>query len=426
MEISKTMVQVNSYKTPQTDRQVSSRKNPLAAYEARLSGLKDKDLFRTLKSMNKRQDKTIYMAQKPFLNLSSNDYLGLATHEPLVDEFYNALDDDTRVNRYGLGSSSSRLLTGNFALYEELETLVENLYGAPALVFNSGYHGNIGIIPALTGKQDLILSDSLNHASIVDGVRLSRATYMVFEHNRLDELERILAARRDQYENVLIITESVFSMDGDLADITGLVEIKNRYGALLYVDEAHSVGLYGAEGLGLCHELGVRDQVDILLCPMGKALASHGAFAVTCDTLKQVLINQMRSLLYTTALPPVAVNWNRFVMERLALFSKRRAHLQEVSAAFRRMLDQRGIAYTGESHIVPVLVGPSDLAVELATHLRDKGFLVFPIRWPTVAHDQARIRISLTSDITAEDLVPVPDMIQTFLESRNICRESAV
>jgi 8-amino-7-oxononanoate synthase len=204
------------------------------------------------------------------------------------------MDKENMTHEFGLGSSSSRLLTGNSDIYEDLEKKLCWFYGREAaLVFNSGYHANIGIIPALTGKKDLILSDALNHASIVDGIRLSKADCMIFKHNDISDLAMLLENNRANYETVLIITESVFSMDGDLADIQALIQLKESFDTLLYVDEAHSVGIYGAQGQGLCFELGVHGKIDILLGTMGKALASHGAYVITSRVLKDYLINHM-------------------------------------------------------------------------------------------------------------------------------------
>ena len=370
--------------------------------------------------MSKREGKVIRVDHKPYLNLSSNDYLGLATRESLVLEFYSRLGKETCINRFGPGSSSSRLLTGNFRLYTELEQALCRAYGAAAaLVFNSGYHANIGIIPALTGKSDLIVSDSLNHASIVDGIRLSKARCIIFEHNNMAELEKILKENRNQYNTVLIVTESVFSMDGDLADIQTLVRLKKEFNALLYIDEAHSIGVYGATGLGLFHELGLAGQVDVLLAPMGKALASHGAFVITGDMIKQVLVNRTRSLLYSTALPPVAMNWNLFMITRLNKFSRERKQLNATARGFRHQLRRLGIDYTGDSHIIPVITRENETAIRLAALLREKGFLVFPIRPPTVPRHQSRVRISLTADITLEDLAALPGLIKTGLNKEN-------
>ncbi len=391
--------------------------NPYTLYSQRLEEFKKNDLLRSLKDIDTRKEKHIIYNNKICLNLSSNDYLGLATDEALCAKFYEGLENGSLINDFGLSSSSSRLLTGNSALYETLERKLCDLYpDREALVFNSGYHANIGIIPALAGKNDLILSDSLNHASIVDGIRLSKARCMIFRHNDTAHLKEILEKERIGFENVLIITESVFSMDGDRADINALVSLKEEFNALLYIDEAHSVGVYGEIGQGLCYELGVFKDVDILLGTMGKAMASHGAYAMTNAIVKSYLINSMRSLLYTTALPPVAVNWNLFLLDRMVTLSSRRESLKQVSGEFRKALAGQGLVFTGDTHIIPVITKSNKKAVGLSELLIEKGFLAFPIRPPTVPENDSRIRFSLTSDIEYEDIKEIPGIIREYMD----------
>ncbi|CCK81974.1 aminotransferase class I/II-fold pyridoxal phosphate-dependent enzyme [Desulfobacula toluolica] len=393
--------------------------NPYKTYSERLEEIKKNDLLRSFKDIDNRQDKTITYKHKSCLNLSSNDYLGLATDAVLCKEFYSRMDKENMINEYGLGSSSSRLLTGNSGLYEALEKRFCEFYGSKAaLVFNSGYHANIGIIPALAGKNDLILSDSLNHASIVDGIRLSKARCMIFQHNDMDQLRRLLEKEKNGFDNTLIITESIFSMDGDRADIKELVALKEKHNALLYVDEAHSAGVFGSHGRGLSFEAGVHDRVDILLGTMGKAFASHGAYAITHPTLKSCLVNTMRPLLYSTALPPVAVNWNLFILNRMQYWDDRRKQLSRVSEQFRNALTKKGLVHTGDTHIIPVITGSNKKAVELSDLLIENGYLAFPIRPPTVPENNSRIRFSLTSDISFEDIEPVADIIAQYMKNQ--------
>ncbi|MCP3875122.1 MAG: 8-amino-7-oxononanoate synthase [Desulfobacteraceae bacterium] len=396
--------------------------NAYKTYSDKLIKIKELDLLRSLKEIDTRKDKTINYKNKDCLNLSSNDYLGLATDELLCKKFYDGMSRNNLINEYGLSSSSSRLLTGNSTLYETLENKLCELYSyrssdsnRSALVFNSGYHANIGIIPALAGKKDLILSDSLNHASIVDGIRLSKAKCIIFQHNDIEQLTDILEKKRSEFKNILIITESIFSMDGDCANIKELVVLKEKYNALLYIDEAHSAGVFGDQGQGLCYETGVHHQVDILLGTMGKALASHGAYAIVTPILKSYLVNNMRSLLYTTALPPIAVNWNLFILNQMPFLDDRRKKLQDVSEKFRSALSEQGLVYTGDTHIIPVITLSNKKAVELSNLLIEKGFLAFPIRPPTVPENNSRIRFSLTSDIEFSDIEHVPGIIRQSL-----------
>lgn len=362
-----------------------------------LNSLRERDQFRVLREA--RFDTGL-------LNLSSNDYLGLGSMPELREEFYAGLRNDAAAATYALSASSSRLLTGNHSGYSGLEKLLQNIYGRPALVFNSGYHANIGILPALTARNDLILCDKLNHASIIDGVRLSEAHFKRYPHLDYGILEGLLVKSAAEYENIFIITESVFSMDGDMADLRRLVELKERYNATLIVDEAHSVGVFGENGCGLAEEQGVLDKIDILIGTFGKAFCSAGAFAVMAAAARDYLINKMRSFIFTTALPPVTVNWSRFILEKTALRKERREHLLKISSDLRSEL---GLA--GNSQIIPLMLGENSAAVEMAEKFRRAGILVFAIRPPAVPVGAARLRFSLNAALQAEDIDKILDCL---------------
>ena len=242
-----------------------------------------------------------------YLNLSSNDYLGLANDAALRGEFLSRVQD-TR-----LGATGSRLMTGNTLPYADFEQQLERTYGLPALVFGSGYHANTGVLPALVSSGDLVLADRLVHASILDGVLASKADFQRYRHNDYEHLETLLARNRSRYRYVWIVSETIFSMDGDRADLARLVDLKNRYEALLYLDEAHSIGTDGEDGLGMCRQAGVLEQVDVAVFPMGKAMASHGAFVLAKRPLRDYLVNTSRPMIFSTALPPVCVAWSAFV-----------------------------------------------------------------------------------------------------------------
>ncbi|MDD5597120.1 MAG: 8-amino-7-oxononanoate synthase [Victivallaceae bacterium] len=342
------------------------------------------------------------------LNLSSNDYLGLSSIPELRDEFYTGLQYNATDAAYALSSSSSRLLTGNHSGYSGLETVLKKLYERPALVFNSGYHANIGILPALTTGSDLILCDRLNHASIIDGVRLSDAHFKRYPHLDYEILEGLLIKSAAEYKNVFIITESVFSMDGDMADLRRLVELKERYNATLIVDEAHSVGVFGDNGRGLAEAQGVLGKVDILVGTFGKAFCSAGAFAVMDEITRDYLINKMRPFIFTTALPPVTVNWSRFVLEKNALLKERREHLLKISSRLRSEL-----GLESDSQIVPLLLGENSAALEMAEKFRKAGILVFAIRPPAVPAGTARIRLSLNASLQNKDIDKILDCLLT-------------
>ncbi len=362
----------------------------LKRIQSELDALHEKDQFRVLRDIKK----------DGLLNLSSNDYLGLSAMPELREEFYADLQNCPSDETYALSSSSSRLLTGNHPGYPELEQALSRMYNnRAALVFNSGYHANIGILPALTTKKDLILCDKLNHASIIDGIRLADAQFKRYPHLDYAVLENLLAKNSAEYENIFIISESIFSMDGDAADLRKLVALKQKYNATLIVDEAHSVGVFGATGCGLAEEQGVLDQIDIIVGTFGKAFCSAGAYAIMDTAVRDYLINKMRSFIFTTALPPVVVNWSRFILSKSIGMKERRAHLLKLSAIL-----CNGLKTVSDSQIVPFIVGENAAAVALSEKLREAGILVFAIRPPTVPAGTARLRFSLTANLTEKDI----------------------
>jgi 8-amino-7-oxononanoate synthase len=401
-------------------------------FENELNELKQDNQYRFLKTIHSRDNKFVIYNNKKYINLSSNDYLGLATDKDYINKYYAELNDRNLVDLFGPGSTSSRLLSGNFGLYAELEQMLSDVYNKAirmhnndikpikkyALVFNSGYHANVGIISALTDKNSLILSDSLNHASIIDGIRLSRAHCIPYEHLNYERLMSILEEKRDKYKTVIIISESVFSMDGDIADIQKLVEIKNRFNALLYIDEAHATGLFGNTGLGICEKENVINDVDILLGTFGKAFASQGAYIITNSILREYLINKTRTLIYSTALPPVIVNWNIHTLKNFSHFDEKRKMLQDIAKMLRSSLQDNGIKTAGASQIVPAIIGNKEKTVQMSEDLQRNGFLIFPIRPPTVPSGTSRIRISLTANLIWEDIQSIPKI----LSWRKICR----
>lgn len=336
------------------------------------------------------------------LNLSSNDYLGLAADRQLKEEFLQTLTPDTFLPT----SSSSRLLTGNFGIYEELETELATLFGTEtALVLNSGYHANMGILPAVSDTQTLILADKLVHASIIDGIRLSTARCIRFRHNDLVQLERLLEQHHATFRQLIIVTESIFSMDGDQADLTALVRLKKRYSnVLLYVDEAHAFGVRGLRGLGCAEETGCIRDIDFLVGTFGKAAASAGAYIACCRTIREYLVNRMRTFIFTTALPPTSIAWTLFIVRKLAGMQNRREHLARIGRTLREALQAKGYGCPSASHIVPLIIGPSADTVLCAELLQRHGFYALPVRPPTVPEGTSRIRFSLTADIREDEI----------------------
>lgn len=377
-----------------------------------LDVLRAGECFRVLPETGERSGCTIGSGGRRLLNLSSNDYLGIGDDEQLRREYLLAFNPERNAERYSLTSSSSRLLTGNHRLYDELEDGLAAWYGREAaLVFNSGYHANIGILPALATRHDLILCDKLNHASIIDGCRVADADFKRFRHLDYDHLEALLEESYQKYRQVFIVTESVFSMDGDLADLQKLCGLRERYGVFLIVDEAHGAGTFGDAGLGLCEASGLTDSIDIIVGTFGKAFASAGAYGIMDGMIRDYLVNTMRPLIFTTALPPVILGWSLQVLKKQRTMAAQRRHLHSLAEKLREALKQKGMRTASKSQIVPVIMGGNEKAVRSAAALRDAGFLALPVRPPTVPENTARIRFSLRADIRWEDISGIPEIL---------------
>lgn len=373
-------------------------------YAAELERLGSTGSLRTLPVAG-HSGKWIDRDGRRMLNLSSNDYLGLASDVNLVREFTNKVNN----GEYGqlpFSSSSSRLLTGNFCVYGQLEERLASMYGREsALVFSSGYHMNTGILPALCGRDTLVLADKLVHASIIDGIRLCEGRCIRYRHQDYAQLENIIEKEHSGYDRIIIVTESIFSMDGDTAPLRKLADIRKRWpSVMLYVDEAHAVGVRGEHGLGLAEECGCIQDIDLLCGTFGKALASVGAYVICDRLLKEYLVNKMRTLIFTTALPPVNIAWSLFIMERIPEMEDRRCKLGRLSARLREAFAARGTAMPSESHIIPMIVGSGTDTVLKAEEMQRHGFYVLPIRPPTVPEGTSRLRFSLTDAIEEEDI----------------------
>lgn len=349
----------------------------------------------------RHQGKWIEKEGQKMLNLSSNDYLGLASRIDLRDSFLARLQETD----LPLSSSSSRLLTGNFSIYEELEQHMCKAFGREAtLLFNSGYHANTGILPALADKRTLILADKLVHASIIDGILLSGAPFQRYKHNNYEHLEQLLSKTRGQYEQTIIVTESIFSMDGDIADLQQLVRLKKNYpDVMLYVDEAHAIGVRGENGLGIAEEQNCIGDIDFLVGTFGKALASMGAYLLCSKTIREYLVNTMRPLIFSTALPPAQIAWTCFLFDRLPEFTAERQQLSQTSRLLATALQGKG-GEISNSHIIPFIIGENEACIQKALQLQRKGFYCLPVRPPTVPQGTARIRFSLTASIDTEDI----------------------
>ena len=371
------------------------------AFKQQLEQLSAKNQYRSIPDLV-HQGRYIMRENRKMLNMSSNDYLGLASNENLHQSFLQQYGD----NFPSFTSSSSRLLTGNFPVYTDLEQLIaQRFQRESALLFNSGYHANLGILPALTTTKSLILADKLVHASMIDGIRLSQCEFFRYRHNDYEHLKSLLEKNAGKFDRTFIVTESVFSMDGDVADLNYLAQLKTQFpNTYLYVDEAHAIGVYGKNGLGIAEQANVIADIDLLVGTFGKALASMGAYVVCDQILKECLINQMRPLIFSTALPPFNVAWTHFIFERLPQFSKERTHLEQLSAFLRQEVEHRTQIMPSQTCIVPYILGENDATLAKAKDLQEQGYYCLPIRPPTVPKDTSRIRLSLTADMTMDEV----------------------
>ncbi|WP_010117476.1 8-amino-7-oxononanoate synthase [Acinetobacter sp. P8-3-8] len=382
----------------------------LEHFSQQLDDLKQQGNLRQF-TANIQQQRYITIDQHQMLNLASNDYLGLAADVQLREQFF----DETPNEQRWMSSSSSRLLTGNFPEYEQLEaSLSQAFHGRAALLFNSGYHMNIGILPALADSKTLILADKLIHASMIDGIRLSKAKYLRYRHNDLVHLTQLLQQYHDDdaFERIIVVTESIFSMDGDETDLAELVQVKKQFSkVMLYVDEAHAIGVRGIHGLGCAEQYEVIDDIDFLVGALGKAMASVGGYLICHPIIREYLINSMRPLIFSTAQPPICMAWTNFILQKVLHLNAQRQHLQSISQNLQQAVQMKGFDCPSTSHIVPVIIGESSKTVEKAKTLQKAGFYIMPVRPPTVPQHSSRLRISLTSQILQTDI----DQLVTLL-----------
>lgn len=374
-------------------------------YKERLKKIRESGTYRSLQP-TETEGKYVYVSGKKLLNLSSNDYLGLQELSGLAEEYRQS-----REFRPMMSSSSARLLTGNDRIYQELEQYLAAQYSAPsALVWTSGFAANSGIIPSLVDGETLFLADRLIHASMVEGLRLSGCRFARFEHNDVSRLRNLLERNEGEYHHIWVLVESVYSMDGDVAPLADIVALKRDFPSMrLYVDEAHSVGLCG-HGLGLCAELGLLPDVDLLIGTLGKALGSVGAYSLQSASLREIFVSQARPFIYTTALPPLMVGWTLFLLRKVREMEDRRAHLVEM----RNRLGLR-IGRTPESQIISLEIPGEQRVAEAAEDFMREGLYVRPIRRPTVPSGRERLRISLTAAMSAEEIDHIGEVVRRWM-----------
>ena len=393
--------------------------------QSTLADLKAKQQYRQLPNLQ-HDGRYVISNGKALLNIASNDYLGLGGDTELQAEFLTQVGQLSTTHTPKMSATSSRLLTGNDIQLEALEEELQNWYQSAiekqsltdsksVLVLNSGYHANLGILPALTALpvKTLILADKLVHASIIDGMRLSQSklvTYRRYRHNDYEHLAKFIEQADETVERIIIVTESIFSMDGDRADLPELVQLKSKDARIeLYIDEAHAVGVLGDTGLGLAEETHTLADIDYLVGTFGKAFASMGAYIMCDEVVKQWLINAMRPLIFSTALPPINHAWTRFILAKMPTLTDQRAHLAQLSTTLSQAIDPRhrvsptleDIDY--QSPIIPYILGDNASTLVKAQQLQAAGFYALPIRPPTVPANTARIRLVMNAKLTNED-----------------------
>ncbi len=356
-------------------------------YEKILQGFRDESRLRTIPADRSGSE---------VLDLCSNDYMGLRHLMPEMRKEFDARFPDV-----SFSASASRLLSVDQNIHKQLEDRLAELYGRPALLFNSGYHANTGIVSSLNIPGTLFVADKLVHASMIDGLTQGRCNFKRFKHNDIHALSVILEREAANYSQIVVMVESIYSMDGDVAPLREIAALRDRYdNVLLYVDEAHAFGVRGRQGLGLCEELGLIDKTDIIMGTLGKAACSSGAFCIVSPELKEYFINAARSFIFSTALPPTNIAWSLITIDRLIGMEAERRHLRDISGLVHEALGISGC----DTPIVPFYTYDAAKAIEQSKVLEAKGILALPIRRPTVPAGTERLRISLNASLSDADI----------------------
>jgi 8-amino-7-oxononanoate synthase len=354
-------------------------------------------LLRHLRTVGSAGGPRVWCGGRELVNFSSNDYLGLASHPAVVDAARREMDG-------GFGAGASRLVCGTLAAHERLEEVIASFKRTvAALSFSSGYAAAMGTLPAVCGSGDVVILDKLCHACLVDAARLSGARIRIFPHNHLGKLDSHLRWARSAHPEarVLVVVESVYSMDGDLAPLREIVELKDRHGAWLFIDEAHGVGVLGAGGRGLAEAAGVGDRIEIQMGTLGKALGAHGAYVAGSARLREFLVNRARSFVFSTA-PPAAVAAAATAAIQIVAGNEGDQLRERLWANIRQLTS--GSSLAAESAIIPVIIGGETQVLEVAANLFEAGFLIPAIRFPTVAKGAARLRVTLSAAHSGGDI----------------------
>lgn len=382
----------------------------------KIQELKDDGVYRKLPVLGGANDSEVILDGKKVINLSSNNYLGFANHPRLKKAAIEAVEG------YGAGSGAVRTIVGNMDIHEELEkVLSEFKREEAAFIYQSGFNCNAGTIQAITEKGDLIISDELNHASIIDGSRLSRADKTIYKHSDIDHLEKILKENRDKYKNLLIITDGVFSMDGDIAKLPEIVELAEKYEAMTYVDDAHGSGVLGESGRGTVDHFDLHGRVDFSMGTLSKAIGVIGGYVAGSETMYEWLNHRARPVLFSTSLPPAAVG---AIMEALKMLMESTEYtdkLWENAKYFKSKLGTLGFD-TGHSEtpITPVIIGDEAKTMEFSRKLLENGVFVSGIVFPTVPKGTGRLRCMITAAHTKEQLDRAVEIFEKVGREMNI------
>lgn len=380
--------------------------------------LKEQGVYRKLPVLEGANDAEIMLDGKKVINLSSNNYLGFANHPRLKKAAIEAVEE------FGAGSGAVRTIVGNMSLHEELEELLSEFKREEAaFIYQSGFNANMGTIQAVTGKGDLIVSDELNHASIIDGTRLSRAEKAIFKHSDMDHLEKILKENRDKYENILIITDGVFSMDGDIAKLPEIVELAEKYEAMTYVDDAHGSGVLGESGRGTVDHFDLHGRVDFSMGTLSKAIGVVGGYVAGSKTMYEWLNHRARPVLFSTSLPPAAVG---AIMEAIRILMETTEYTDRLwnnAKYFKEKLGTLGFnTGNSETPITPVIIGDEAKTMEFSRKLLEKGVFVSGIVFPTVPRGTGRVRCMITAAHTKDQLDRAVDIFEEVGKEMNVLK----
>lgn len=372
-----------------------------------LAKLKNNGQFRIIPNIELKYDRKIIIDGKEYINFASNDYLGISTKDELRTEFLENSDNLL------FSSASARLLTGSYPQFSSLEKTLAGIFNKEAaLIFNTGYQANLGVVSSLTGKDDVVFSDKLNHASIIDGMQLSKGTFYRYRHCDYDNLEKLLKEKRHNFKRAMIISESVFSMDGDIVNIDKLIELKKEYDCLLMIDEAHAFCCYGN---GISGMTSGKD-VDIITATLGKAVGSFGAFCVSSEEIIEYLINKARSFIFSTSIPPINIAWSDWLLNtKRDYIINQKNKLELLVKAVHALLKLRGIITPSISHIIPIVIGDNEKTLFVSEKLKAMGFYIPAIRPPTVPDGTSRLRISLTADSMLDEFEEVLDIVNSIV-----------